>query len=120
MSVSLLASLLVVLNVALSFVSAASAAGNSTSSGNRCAISPSVPVPIGSAKALSPSSSSDDTARIQQAIDQLKAGDWLVFQGGTYRISKHLVVGVSGVTLYSSGATIHATSATDGALMIQG
>jgi parallel beta-helix repeat protein len=44
----------------------------------------------------------------------------LVFQGGTYRISKHLVVGVSGVTLYSSGATIHATSATDGALMIQG
>jgi len=91
-----------------------------TSISASCAVAPAVPAPPSGATVLPRSSGGDDTALIQQALKGLKSGDSLVFQPGTYNISKHLVLNVSAVTLFGNGATIHATNPTDGALMIEG
>ena len=57
---------------------------------------------------------------IQQAINGLSSGDWLVFSPGSYTISKHLVVPVSGVTLYGKGAILHSSNPADGGVLIEG
>ena len=85
-----------------------------------CGVNPPVPTVPKSAKILAPGSTTDNTSAIQLALDGLKSGDWLVFPPGTYSISHHLIVRSHGVTLYGQGATIHATSPTDGAILIQG
>ncbi len=98
----------------------ASATEPSPAADNDCAIAPLVPnVPRGS-RSIGPSSGADDTGRIQDALNHLKPGDALVFMPGNYQISKHLAVGVAGVTLFGNDATIHATNRSDGALVIQG
>ncbi|MEP6546698.1 MAG: right-handed parallel beta-helix repeat-containing protein [Gammaproteobacteria bacterium] len=87
---------------------------------NGCAIAPQVPnVPRG-IRTIGPGGSSDDTSRIQDALNHLQPGDALAFLPGIYEIGKHLTVGISGVTLFGTGATLHATNRSDGALVIQG
>jgi parallel beta-helix repeat protein len=84
-----------------------------------CRITPPIPAVPSTAKTYSHRSGTDDTAGIQQALDGLQTGDWLVLPAGTYNISQHLTVLASGVTLYGAGATIHSSSATDGAIWIK-
>jgi hypothetical protein len=107
-----------IIQAALFVTSSYSGAAFSDSTAN-CSISPPIPAVPNSAKTYARNSGTDDTAAIQRALDGLKSGDWLVFPAGTYNISQHLTVLVSGVTLYGAGATIHSTSATDGALWIK-
>src|SRR5580692_10970508 len=75
-----------------------------------CAIAPPVPSVPKSAKTFTGSTGSDETAAIQQALNGLQTGDWLVFPAGTYNISQHLTVLTSGVTLFGAGATIHSSN----------
>lgn len=51
----------------------------------------------------------DDTAALQRAIDALKPGQWLVFPPGRYLQGAALHVHQRGVTLWGTGATLHAT-----------
>jgi parallel beta-helix repeat protein len=85
-----------------------------------CGTIPSIPTVPEFAKVFVPGSGPDNASAIQNAIDGLKSGDWLVFPAGVYSIGHHLIVRNSGVTLYGQGATIHATSPSDGAILIQG
>ncbi len=61
----------------------------------------------------------DDTAALQLALDALKPGQWLVLAPGHYRHSRRLRVTTPGVTLSAYGATLHASSPADQALLIQ-
>jgi parallel beta-helix repeat protein len=96
------------------------AAGAAASEGGLCATPPAVPRPPHNARRIFSAAGGDDYSRIRQTIDELHPGDWLVFEAGPYEISRHLSIGVNGVTLYGPGAIIHATSASDGALVIEG
>jgi polygalacturonase len=53
---------------------------------------------------------SDDTAAIQNAINSLNDGEWLVFPAGTYVHSAELRVRRPNVVLWSEGATLKATN----------
>ncbi|HEY6454407.1 MAG TPA: right-handed parallel beta-helix repeat-containing protein [Steroidobacteraceae bacterium] len=85
-----------------------------------CSAEPPVPAVPRTAKIFTRGASADETAAIQQALNGLKSGDWLVFPSGTYVISRHLDVRASGVTLYGRGATLHSSNPKDGALVIEG
>lgn len=65
-----------------------------------------------------PDDEADDTDAIQRALDGLREGQWLVFPAGTYRHGRSLVVSKRGVTLWSNGATLHATNRSDQAIRI--
>ncbi|HEY6454405.1 MAG TPA: right-handed parallel beta-helix repeat-containing protein [Steroidobacteraceae bacterium] len=84
-----------------------------------CSITPPLPAVPGTARIFARAPGADETAAIQEALNGLQTGDWLVFPAGTYNISQYLTVTTPGVTLYGKGATIHSTSATDGALWIK-
>jgi hypothetical protein len=66
-----------------------------------------------------PSDTKDQTIGIQNALNALKAGEWLVFPAGRYRHSKSLKVRVPNVVLWSEGAILHATNPDDQAVMLQ-
>ena len=68
---------------------------------------------------VAPSETKDQTAAIQAALDALKPGEWLVFPAGKYLHSKSLKVRVTGVTIWSDGATMVATNPLDTAMMMQ-
>jgi parallel beta-helix repeat protein len=108
----------VVIHMCVASTSAVARTGATASSAN-CAIVPTIPKLPLSAKIFSRGAAGDDSAAIQDALDQLKAGDWLIFPPGTYRITKTLVVRNDGVTLYGRAATILFTDATQGGLMVQ-
>jgi len=66
-----------------------------------------------------PNDDQDDTAAIQAAIKAAKSGQWVVFPPGRYIQSKSLVVTTPGVTLWGSGATLHANNAADQAIILK-
>jgi len=66
-----------------------------------------------------PNDDQDDTAAIQAAIKAAKSGQWVVFPAGRYIQSKSLVVTTPGVTLWGSGATLHASNAADQAIILK-
>lgn len=66
-----------------------------------------------------PDDEDDDTPALQAAIDAAKSGDWVVFPPGRYIHNKSLVVRRAGVTLFGDGATLHASNASDQAIMLK-
>lgn len=89
-----------------------------------CSIVPPIPpVPAGAKRVTNfgavPDDDIDDTAAIQQALDKLQPGDWLVFPAGRYLIGKSINLRVPGTTLYGAGATIHGTNLLDQAIRLQ-
>ena len=109
-----------ILTVGALFSAGSPAAEPLTAAENDCSIAPQVPNIPHSIRTIGPGAGSDDTARIQDALNRLRPGEALAFMPGNYQIVKHLSVGISGVTLFGNGATIHATNRADGALVIQG
>jgi Right handed beta helix region len=106
--------------LAPSFLLLTLAAAHAEADISTCSSLAPIPAPPSNAKIFNNASGNDDLAQIQAAINALHSGDWLVFQPGTYKISKHLNVAVNGVTLYGKDAVIHSTSPTDGGMMIEG
>lgn len=82
---------------------------------------PSVPSSVISVRdhGATPNDEQDDTAAIQAAIKAAKSGQWVVFPAGRYIQSKSLVVTTPGVTLWGSGATLHASNAADQAIILK-
>src|SRR5262249_4195455 len=66
-----------------------------------------------------PNDSVDDTDAIQRALNSLAPGDWLVFPAGRYRHSKSLHLKVANTVMWSDGATLEATNASDQAIWIE-
>lgn len=66
-----------------------------------------------------PNDDQDDTVAIQAAIKAAKSGQWVVFPPGRYIQSKTLQVTTPGVTLWGSGATLHANNAADQAIILK-
>jgi len=84
-----------------------------------CDVTPPIPgVPNGAA-VFKQTAAADRAADLQAAVNKLHSGDWLVLEPGTFPISKHISVGVDGVTLYGKGATLHSTNGTDGGLLVR-
>jgi len=82
---------------------------------------PSIPSSVISVRdyGATPNDDQDDTAAIQAAIKAAKSGQWVVFPAGRYIHSKSLVVTTPGVTLWGSGATLHASNAADQAIILK-
>jgi hypothetical protein len=74
-----------------------------------------LPAPPTTASIAADPSSTDDTARIQSAIDSLSPGGALEFSEGTFRVSSPITIQSSDVTLRGQGSstTILATSTTE-------
>jgi parallel beta-helix repeat protein len=68
---------------------------------------------------VTPSDTDDRTDAIQRALNSLAPGDWLVFPPGRYIHSKTLHVKVPGTVLWGEGATLHATTPGDMAVMLE-
>jgi hypothetical protein len=62
----------------------------------------------------------DSTAALQAKFDQLRAGDTLTLDPGTYRHSGMLSINASGVQVNGNGATLEATNPGTAALVIHG
>lgn len=65
-----------------------------------------------------PDDDGDDTGPIQQALDRLTPGQWLVFPPGRYLHNRSLRVTVAGARLWGEGARLHATNPDDQAIML--
>ncbi len=61
----------------------------------------------------------DDTAAIQRAINALSPGEWLVFPQGRYLHNTSIRVKTPNVVLWSEGATLHATNASNQAMWLE-
>lgn len=66
-----------------------------------------------------PNDDIDDAKAIQDAINAAKPGQWVRFPAGRYVMGSHVEVNTPGVTLWSDGATLHATNLQDRAVMLQ-
>jgi len=66
-----------------------------------------------------PNDSVDDTDAIQRALDSLSPGDWLVFPTGLYLHSKSLHMRVANTVMWSEGAALRGTNASDQAIWIE-
>lgn len=93
-------------------------------SASACSALPALPVRPAHVKSVAdfgavPNDNVDDTAAIQRALDSLQSGEWLVFPAGRYLHSKRLTMKVANTVMWGEGATLHATNASDQAIMLQ-
>jgi parallel beta-helix repeat protein len=90
-----------------------------------CNVLGKIPSPPSTAKRLTdygavPDDGQDDTAALEQAIADVKEGEWLVIPKGKFEHDKRLRLKTPGTTWWGEpGAVLHGTNARDMAIMIQ-